>query len=576
MSLFAKAGRAPGRQPRLASTAGVSAAEDRGARGMRPSLAGKLALFVLAAMAAAPLGGALIRAAGDEGAAGLARALGRSIAHPTTLRALAFGLKEAAASALLALLFGIPGAYLTARYEFPGRRLLKALAAVPFCVPPILVVLAFVLYFGRNGYLNRTFMTLFGLSEPPLRFLYSFWGLVLVHGFYNFPIVLAGVGEVLGRLPRDRAEAARTLGAGRFRAAMTGLVPSLAPAIVQSMVLVFLFSFFSFVVVLVFGPLGGSTLEVEVYRAARMLADERQAAALALIETTAALFIVLVLSAAERRSLAAARKGGSALPRLPPRGGALIALIAYGLFLLVFFVGPLAALIAEAFSVRRGMGGSAELGLGNFARLVGTLRSPGPLIRAIRDSLASALPAALLATALGGAVALLLRTQRSALAEAVLSLPLAVSGVVLALGWSFLVPSAVFLRIGRGLVILVEALAALPFVERSVAAALASVDRSPSLAARSLGASRLRAALDVDLASVAPALGSAAAFAFSMASGDASTPLLVAAPGFEPLPLLIFRLVSAYRFPEACAAGLILALIAGLVFFLKDREALCA
>jgi thiamine transport system permease protein len=63
---------------------------------------------------------------------------------------------------------------------------------------------------------------------------------------------------------------------------------------------------------------------------------------------------------------------------------------------------------------------------------------------------------------------------------------------------------------------------------------------------------------------------SSAAFAFSMAAGDANVPILLGKGDFEPLPLLIYRLVGAYRFPEACAAGVVLALLTGFIFFLKD------
>ncbi|MBL8966635.1 MAG: iron ABC transporter permease [Spirochaetaceae bacterium] len=565
---------------RTSSEAGVSPARGLATR-QGVGLGGPLALGFLVLVAAAPLAAALFRAASSEG--GLSRALSQALADPATFAALAFGLKEAAASALLALLIGLPGAWLVARHDFPGKRLLKALAGVPFCVPPILVVLAFVLYFGRNGYANRLLMALFGLKEPPLGFLYSFWGLVFVHGFYNFPVVLQSVGDAWASIPRDREEAARTLGAGRLRSFAVGLLPSLLPSIVQSSALVFLFCFFSFVVVLVFGPLGGSTLEVEVYRAARMNADQAGAAALALVETVAALGVVLLLGLAERRQVAAARRSGAAQATGRARGAALVVLCLYALFLLLFFAGPLLSLAAEAFTERRGMAGPGGFGLGNFARLffgtgaagasAGDLASlaafgKGPLLGALGDTLGTAIPAALLATFAGGGAALLLRGRKGALVEAALSLPLAVSGVVLALGWSFLFPSA-----GRGLVILVEAVATLPFTARSVSAALASIDRSPVLAARTLGASRLRAAWDVELRSALPVLLTSGAFAFSMAAGDASAALLIGAPGFEPLPLLVYRLVGAYRFPEACAAGLVLALATGVIFFAKDREA---
>ncbi|MDA8424708.1 MAG: ABC transporter permease subunit, partial [Treponema sp.] len=224
-----------------------------------------------------------------RGFAGTLRSTLATLAEPRTLRALQFTISQAAVSTIAALLIGLPGAWLAARYDFRGRRLLKSLSAIPFSVPPLLIVLAFVLYYGRGGYLNRALMAVFGLREPPLGFLYSFWGIVLVHGFYNFPIVMQNLSEVWARLPRDREDAARLLGAGRLRAFATGALPSLAPSLAQAAALTFLFCFFSFAVVLVFGSLVGSTLEVEVYRRARIEADPAGASAIALVETAIAL-----------------------------------------------------------------------------------------------------------------------------------------------------------------------------------------------------------------------------------------------------------------------------------------------
>jgi len=536
-------------------------------------------------MGALPLLASLAITARNE-PGGIVAALGKAFTAASTLRALDFGLRQAAISSLVALLIGLPGAWIVARLDFPGRKILGSLGAVPFCVPPILIVLAFVLYYGRNGYFNRFLMGLFNLPDPPIGFLYSFWGLVFVHGFYNFPIILSSVAEVWERLPQDRDEAARLLGARQFKAFITGSLPSLAPAIAQASALVFLFSFFSFVVVLVFGPLGGTTLEVEIFRRARHSGDLSGAAALGLIETSAALIVVAALALAERRDSAAIKKAGAPLPRNKPLGYERLALISYLAFILIFFVGPIIALIAESLTVRRGMGGKGVFGFGNFVRLAAAPNST--LIGSVRDTLSIALPAALIATLAGGLVAFLLTSVSHTdgeegkarlgmartgdnIALALLSLPLAVSGLVTALGWSFLGP-----RAGVGVIIIAEALTALPFVTRNLMAALSTLERSPIEAARTLGASSVKAFLTVQLPAIASGLVTAAAFAFAMAAGDANAPLLLGKGEFEPLPLLVYRLVGAYRFPEACAAGVVLAFLTGLVFFLKDRESLHA
>lgn len=482
--------------------------------------------------------------------------------QPRSLSAILFTLEQAGMSTLAALVIGLPGAVLVARYRFPGRKLLKTLSALPFALPSVLMVLAFVLFYGRSGYLNRFLMWALGLREPPITFLYSFWGIVLVHGFYEFPIVLQTVGEVWERLPRDREEAARTLGAPKLRAWATGILPSLAPSIAQAAALCFLLCFFSFAVVMVFGGLSGSTLEVEVYRLSRLEADQRTATALALAETLIAILVATLVALCERsgaRGMAAIKSAGAEAELESPRGGALAALLAYAFFLAVFFGGPLLSLLAQAFSVRSGPLGPAAFGLGNFARL-----GKGAFSAAFLGTIATALPAALIATVLGCALAFALKARGSA-ARAAAALPLAVSGIVASLGWSLIFP-----RGGIALIPFVQALGSLPYVIKSVSAALATLDRRPVEAGRSLGASRLRAAVELELGAVLPALLAAFAFAFASSAGDLNVPLVLGQGGFETMSVYLYRLTSAYRFPEACAAGVVLGLVSSLAFAAKE------
>jgi thiamine transport system permease protein len=532
-------------------------------------LVSRLALLAFSAAALSPL--VAILALSPSQAGGGLPSLLAALAQPRSLRAIGFTLAQAAVSSLAALAIGLPGAALVARYRFPGRKALKALSILPFSVPSVLIVLAFVLFYGRSGYLNRFLMWAFSLGEPPLGFLYTFWGIVLVHGFYEFPIVLQTVGEVWETLPRDRERAARLLGAGRLRAFATGTLPSLLPAIAQAAALCFLLCFFSFAVVMVFGGLAGSTLEVEVYRRARLEADSSGAASLALAETAIAIGVVALVAALEGRTsrgASAAKASGSRLELSRPRGAAIAAIGAYSLFLGLFFGGPMLSLLVQAFSVRSGPLGPISLGLGNFARLFSGEGSR--FLAALANTAATALPAALLATAFGCVGAFGLR-RGGLVAKSAAALPLAVSGIVAGLGWSLIFP-----RGGIALVPLVQALGALPYVLKSVAAALSTLDRAPAEAARSLGASRYRAALGVELPAVLPAVLAAFAFAFASAAGDVNVPLALGRSGFETLPVYLFRLTSAYRFPEACAAGVVLALLTSAVFAAKEGRSLHA
>lgn len=488
-------------------------------------------------------------------------ALGRLLSEPSTMGAVRFGLEQAAGSLVVALAVGLPGAWLVARYRFPGRTFLRAMMVVPFCMPPVLVALGFALYYGRNGFLNASLMAVLHLSEPPLPLLYSFIGLCVVHGFYNFPLILDMVGSALERLSPTRAMAARSLGASRFRAFLTATLPAIAPAIAEAASLAFLFSFFSFVVVLLFGPLGASTPETEIWRRLRLEGDMPAATAFAIIQTLLALAVLAVFAVSAGRLSAHGqeKQEGRAPARRGPLATAIIAL--YGIFITAFFIAPIFSIGLASLSDRQAFGPAAFPSLGSWRRIL----ESGILLRAIVDTAVTALPAAALATTAGFFLGSRLSSYRRTV-DTFANLPLAISGVVAAAGWHIVFPDAAL-----GLVILVQALAALPFSLRSSTAALATLSREPELAARGLGASRLRALLGVGLPAVLPVTLSSAAFSFALAAGDATTPLVLGLSDFEPLPLAIYRLAGAYRYPEACALGVVLVAATGLVFWFKGR-----
>jgi thiamine transport system permease protein len=194
--------------------------------------------------------------------------------------------------------------------------------------------------------------------------------------------------------------------------------------------------------------------------------------------------------------------------------------------------------------------------------------SHGGFLVSILNTILLGLGSAALASITGFALTLGLRRTGSPFMSKVLPLlPLAVSSVVLAYGWSTALGSASIFALAA-----VQAVAAYPFALRAIQSSVGVSDNRYAEAARTLGSSRLGATLKVRLPMAAPALGSGFALAFAMSAGDANA--LIAAPvsGFETLSLYLYRLAGAYRFDEACAAAVILAVLTGFVFFLKDAR----
>ena len=116
-----------------------------------------------------------------------------------------FTLYQAALSTLLTVLLGLPSAYLFARFDFFGKSLLRALTAVPFMLPTVVVAAGFNALLGPSGWLS----ILFHLSS--FQFIGTLPAILLAHVFYNTTIVIRIVGNALSRLDPRLDHAARTL-----------------------------------------------------------------------------------------------------------------------------------------------------------------------------------------------------------------------------------------------------------------------------------------------------------------------------------------------------------------------------
>lgn len=541
------------------------------ARGFAASIAVAIGALAFAAVLLAflvPAVAALIPALGGSAYGSVQSSLGEDLTGARIVSALRFTLTEAFLSAVVACLIGLPAAAIVARRDFPGRRFLLSLSGVPLCVPPVIIALAFVLFYGRSGYLNSLLMTVFGLSEPPVTFLYSLAGVVIAHGFYNFPVVLRTVAIAWERLDGAEGEAASLLGAGRVRVFRTITLPRLSGAILSSAALVFLYCFFSFVIVLLFGGVGGTTLEVELYQAARSALDFRAAGTIALVETVAATFVVALYA----RSLALSQRmagGGSSIRTRKPLTRALerILVASYLVFIALFFLGPLASILvrsclspgATAFS------GKVSLNLAAWASLFARRNFVQDLFNTVSLSLASAL----IATVAGLFFALAFdrpSVPAARMAKNALPLmPLAVSSVILGFGWSLAAP-----RGNRAALVLAEAAIAWPFAWAQISTALDRIPESVREAASSLSPNRLDRAFRVLVPLSGRGILSGAGFVFAISAGDATLPLVLSLRNFENLPLLLFRLAGSYRFSEACACAVLLALLSGFAFFLQD------
>ncbi len=505
--------------------------------------------------------------------------LGEVLGRSDILDVLWFTTWQALASTALTLLVALPGAYVFARYDFPGRRLLRAVVTVPFVLPTVVVGTAFLALVGRGGLLDD----LWGVRLDT-----TVWAILLAHVFFNYAVVVRTVGGLWAQLDPRQEEAARVLGASRFAAWRRITLPALAPAVAAAALMVFLFTYTSFGVVVILGGPAYRTLEAEIYRQTAQLprpahrgrADPgavrggRRDPRGARLDGAAPGGVPAPgrpgphgPPAARRRAVGAARRG----PRLrrgadpaAPRGARGPVLRRIGR--------PRLLPGADVRGRRRGhFRGAAAGGRGELA----AVRAGRHRHRRGRRGLAAAAltprsrPGAAGRTGPSGAGRLLRGF------DALLMLPLGVSAVTV--GFGFLIAldePPLDLRQEWILVPLAQALVGVPFVVRTMLPVLRAVDERLREAAAVLGASPLRVWREVDLPMVRRAVLVAAGFAFAVSLGEFGATVFIARADEPTLPVAVARLLGRpgeLNYGQAMALSTILMVVCAVALLLLER-----
>ena len=493
------------------------------------------------------------------------------IAKPYYHHIFIFTFKQAFYSSLFSVLPGLAGAYFLSHYNFKFKKTIRAVTAVPFVLPPILVVLGFVLLFGNNGLFNRTLMTIFNLNKPPLHILYSFRAIILAHVFFNFPLAVRLISSSWEKISVSLIEAAKSLGAGRVRVFTHAVLPQLLPSILASFSLIFILCFMSFAIILVLG--GGpknSTVEVEIYRLARVNFNIQGACSLAVLQSSVSLLFLLIYTFFQKKnSHAVSVNNVSALGEKEVKGYSRLMLILFLLILFVVIILPMAIVIFESFKFKTSRGSEILYSLHwykkSFSEL-GFIPVKNSLILAVVNTIVCVLTALAAASYSSNS-----RKGIQVFIEFFLTLSLGVSSIILTLSYIKFMNDFSIKSTGWIPLISAQTLAFLPFVFKSISIPYDRIDSSIKESAMSLGASWKRIFIRIEIPMVRSGLFTGAVLAFALSMGEINATIMIAPDNFITIPLAIYRLIGSYQFYQACAMGTILIVTSAVSFMVLDR-----
>jgi molybdate transport system permease protein len=227
-----------------------------------------------------PLAGLLVRAPWSD--------LPAQLTSPAVWQALRLSLICATLATAVTLVLGVPLAWLLARTEFPGRRLVRALVTLPLVLPPVVGGVALLLALGRNGVAGRWLDQWFGVTLP-----FTTAGVVVAEAFVAMPFLVISVEGTLRAADPRYEEAAATLGASRFTAFRRVTLPLIAPGIAAGAVLAWARALGEFGATITFAgnfPGRTQTMPLAVYLA--LQSDPAAAIALSLVLLTVSVAVL--------------------------------------------------------------------------------------------------------------------------------------------------------------------------------------------------------------------------------------------------------------------------------------------
>lgn len=465
--------------------------------------------------------------------------------------AFVWGVAQAAVSSAIGVVCGLAGAYCWTRLRYPGRTVLRSLAIAPLAVPPIALATGIDALFAP-GTLASDVISFLGIAPAHLRS--GTDAVILAHGLSATAIVGWFASVAWTSVDVRKVEAARTLGAGKVRAARVVVWPVVRAAAIAGAGLAFIQSLLSYGVVVILAPARETPEGLSIRLA--LAGDER---ALGVAVLTAASALVCGTVTIHYLRVSGADPGGG---RQQQRARGLDRLVV----LVAALPGLLVAGIALAVALRA-VSDNEGLSLGHVQSLIGD-SGAREVRRAALGSVLAALPAAALTAVWGsmaGAALGRMHGLGGMLRASALLFPVALSPAALTFGWLLAQPDLD----SRVVLPLVQAAGAFPLVAGIVARMRPRTRPGTMAAARTLGAHPLGAWRVMHGRAYAVTLAAGFFIAFGRAFAETSAAAMARVPG-GTLPLRLLELDRQGAAGPAAALAAAILLISVVAFTLGD------
>ncbi|MBI2000881.1 MAG: iron ABC transporter permease [candidate division NC10 bacterium] len=462
----------------------------------------------------------------------------------------------------LSVALGLPIAWALARTSMPLRGLVRALVVAAFVTPSFLGAMAWIILAGPNaGLLNMAFRALTG-AQAPLVNIFSMGGLIFVVTLSAVPIVVIMAVGALQALTPDMEEAARIAGAGPLAVARTITLPLIAPAILGAFLLAVLEALVLFgAPAMIAIPARFHVMTTQLWAFFQYPPRIEVAAAYALplmVVAAGLLWIQRRLLGRRGYATTTGREGRARPMDRGPWDWAFLGLCL--LYVTCAILLPYGALLMAALSKAWGQSFTpANWTLANFHFVLFEYDpTRSAIVNTLELSAVTATAGALLTALLAYAAGRRLVRGAGALA-ALASVPLAIPGIVLAVGLFIVYTRPPLALYGTVWILFVAYLTKyLPVAYTANRAAVFGVHPSLEEAARTLGGTRWAAFRDVALPLMRPGLASAWLLVFLPALRELSSAILLFTANSRVVSVVIYELYEEGRWEAVSTLGVLL------------------
>jgi iron(III) transport system permease protein len=454
---------------------------------------------------------------------------------------------------LTTTMIGVPLAYFTARFAFPGKGIVAVLPLVTLVIPEVIAAQTWLMMLGNNGFITF-WLGARGVDIPSF---YGWPGLITVMTFTYYTYIYIGTLAAIRGFDVQLEEAAQSLGSSPSRSRLNVMLPVVLPSVLASALLVFTLVVGNFATATILGsrvPL----LSVLTYQAA--VAEGGSDPVMQSTLATVSIALVMIVLFVQRWIISRGRHEvtqgrGARAGKLRGLAGLAAGLLAA--LLVIVSLLPLGSIVIGAFTVSRG----PVMRWGEW-----TTVHVERLFRIAPDPVLNTLTYAAVATVIGitfsAVVSYLIVKKRTILTPALdylTALPLALSGTIIGIGLLMSFNTGFLPLTGTAsIIVLAYIVRRLPFGIRNASSTLYNIPNSIEEASISLGVPPVATFFKVVLPLMVPAIAAAAVLTWTTSVAELSASIIVYSGGRETMPIQIFKLIDSNLMASASAYGLVL------------------